>query len=138
MTTPTRLPDEAPALRVVPMPADSNAYGDVFGGWIMSQVDIAGSVPAHRRARGRVATVAVTNFVFKQPVSVGDLVSFYARVLRTGRSSIVVDVEVYAERRVDGRAKAVKVTEAELVYVAIDASGQPMPLPPELAEGETD
>jgi acyl-CoA thioesterase YciA len=80
----------------------------------------------------------VTNFVFKQPVSVGDLVSFYARVLRTGRSSIVVDVEVYAERRVDGRAKAVKVTEAELVYVAIDASGQPMPLPPELAEGETD
>jgi acyl-CoA thioesterase YciA len=138
MTTSTRLPDEAPALRVVPMPADSNAYGDVFGGWIMSQVDIAGSVPAHRRARGRVATVAVTNFVFKQPVSVGDLVSFYARVLRTGRSSIVVDVEVYAERRVDGRAKAVKVTEAELVYVAIDASGQPMPLPPELAEGETD
>jgi acyl-CoA thioesterase YciA len=138
MTTPTRLPDEAPALRVVPMPADSNAYGDVFGGWIMSQVDIAGSVPAHRRARGRVATVAVTNFVFKQPVSVGDLVSFYARVLRTGRSSIVVDVEVYAERRVDGRAKAVKVTEAELVYVAIDASGQPMPLPPELAESEMD
>jgi acyl-CoA thioesterase YciA len=129
--TPTRLPDESPALRVVPMPADSNAYGDVFGGWIMSQVDIAGSVPAHRRARGRVATVAVTNFVFKQPVSVGDLVSFYARVLRTGRSSITVDVEVYAERRVAGRDTAVKVTEAELVYVAIDANGQPTTLPPE-------
>lgn len=138
MTTPTRLPDEAPALRVVPMPADSNAYGDVFGGWIMSQVDIAGSVPAHRRARGRVATVAVTNFVFKQPVSVGDLVSFYARVVRTGRSSIAVDVEVYAERRIAGHAMAVKVTEAELVYVAIDASGQPMPLPPELAEEVAD
>jgi acyl-CoA thioesterase YciA len=119
----------------VPMPADSNAYGDVFGGWIMSQVDIAGSVPAHRRARGRVATVAVTNFVFKQPVSVGDLVSFYARVLRTGRSSITVDVEVYAERRVAGRDTAVKVTEAELVYVAIDANGQPTTLPPEEAAG---
>src|SRR5215210_2953600 len=92
------LPDEEPALRVVPMPADANYHGDIFGGWIMSQVDIAGSVPASRRARGRIATVAVNSFVFKQPVLIGDLVSFYARIIRVGRTSITVDVEVFAQR----------------------------------------
>ena len=93
-----RLPDAQPALRVVPMPADANQHGDIFGGWVMSQVDIAGAVPAARRARGRVATVAVNSFVFKQPVLVGDVVSFYAKLTHTGRTSITVDVQVYAER----------------------------------------
>ena len=96
----TSLPDgKEPTLRVVPMPADANQHGDIFGGWIMAQVDIAGSVAAVRLAKGRVATVAVNSFLFKQPVFVGDLVSFYAEVVRVGRTSITVNVEVYAQRR---------------------------------------
>ena len=96
---PTQLPPgKMPVLRVMPMPRDLNPAGDVFGGWIMSQVDIAGAVPARQRARGRVATIAVNSFLFKQPVSVGDIVSFYAEILRVGKSSITVDVEVFAER----------------------------------------
>ena len=98
MTHPTTLPDEKPILRVMPMPADANMHGDVFGGWIMAQTDIAGAVVAARRANGRVATVAVTSFVFKQPAFVGDLLSFYARVIKTGTTSVTVDVEVWAER----------------------------------------
>ena len=124
------LPDEEPALRVVPMPADANYHGDIFGGWIMSQVDIAGSVPASRRARGRIATVAVNSFVFKQPVLIGDLVSFYARITRVGRTSITVDVEVFAQRDpVD--QKCVRVTEASLTYVAVGPDRKPRELPPE-------
>ena len=123
-----KLPEEDPVLRVVPMPADANAHGDVFGGWIMSQVDIGGAIRAARRARGRVATVAVNSFVFKEPVLVGDVLSFYARVLRTGRTSVTVDVAVYAER-ID-MAGAVKVTEATLVYVATDEQPRPRVLPP--------
>ena len=92
------LPHKQPALRVVPQPHDANVHGDVFGGWIMSQVDIAGSIPASQRANGRVATVAVNSFVFKQPVFVGDLLSFYATITRTGNTSVTVDVEVYAQR----------------------------------------
>ena len=96
----TALPEgKEPTLRVVPMPADANQSGDIFGGWIMAQVDIAGSIPAIRRARGRVATVAVNSFQFKQPVLVGDVVSLYAEVVRVGRTSITVNVEVYAQRR---------------------------------------
>jgi acyl-CoA thioesterase YciA len=113
-----------PTLRVVPMPADENQAGDIFGGWIMSQVDIAGSVAAVRIARGRVATVAVNSFQFKEPVLVGDLVSFYADVVRIGRTSITVSVEVYAQRRPE-REQVVKVTEATLTYVAIDDRRQP-------------
>ena len=95
----TSLPQgQDPILRLVPMPTDTNYAGDVFGGWIMSQVDIAGSLPAIRRARGRVATVAVNSFVFKQPVFVGDVVSFYANIVKVGRTSITVDVAVYAQR----------------------------------------
>ena len=116
--------DREPALRVVPMPADANYAGDIFGGWIMSQVDIAGSIPAMRLARGRVATVAVNSFVFRKPVFVGDLVSFYAQVSRVGRTSITVDVEVYAQRRSLGDA-CVKVTEATLTYVAVDDERRP-------------
>jgi acyl-CoA thioesterase YciA len=113
-----------PVLRVVPMPADANQAGDIFGGWIMSQVDIAGSIAAARVARGRVATVAVNSFQFKKPVFVGDLVSFYAEVNRIGRTSITVTVEVYAQRRPE-REEVVKVTEATLTYVAVDEARRP-------------
>jgi|SRR5258706_3383191 acyl-CoA thioesterase YciA len=124
------LPDKQPALRVVPMPADANQHGDIFGGWVMSQVDIAGAVPAARRARGRVATVAVNSFAFKQPVLVGDVVSFYAEVVRIGRTSITVDVQVYAQRN-PGKLMCVKVTEACLTYVAVGPDRRPQELPPE-------
>ena len=94
------LPEGQPILRTVPMPSDTNHAGDIFGGWIMSQVDLAGSIPAIRRARGRVATVAVNSFVFKQPVFVGDIVSFYADIIKIGHTSITVDVSVYAPRQI--------------------------------------
>jgi acyl-CoA thioesterase YciA len=116
-----------PVLRVVPMPADRNYVGDIFGGWIMSQVDIAGSIPAMRRARGRVATVAVNSFLFKQPVFVGDLVSFYAEVVRVGNTSITVNVEVYAQRNPE-KEECVKVTEATLTYVAVGKDRRPRPV----------
>ncbi len=119
-----------PALRVVPLPADLNPAGDVFGGWIMSMVDIAGSVAARRRARSRVATVAVNSFVFKQPVSVGDLVSFYSEVVAVGKTSVTVEVTVYVERNPEN-AVALKVTEARLTYVALDRQGNKRTIPPE-------
>ena len=122
------LPRREPVLRVVPMPADVNQHGDIFGGWIMSQVDIAGGIVAARRARGRVATVAVNEFTFKQPVSVGDIVTFYGEIERTGRTSITIAVEVYAQRNPD-ELVTVKVTEARLTYVAVGADGRPRPLP---------
>lgn len=119
--------DREPVLRLVPMPADANPTGDIFGGWIMSQVDIAGSIPALRVAKGRVATVAVKSFVFKQPVMIGDLVSFYAKVVKIGRTSVTVDVEVFAQRRVPEEV-TVKVTEATLTYVAVDQNRKPRPV----------
>lgn len=120
-----------PILRIVPMPTDTNYAGDVFGGWIMAQVDIAGSLPAIRRARGRVATVAVNSFVFKQPVFLGDLVSFYAEIIRVGRTSITVDVAVYAQRgpREGSNEICIKVTEAVLTYVAVDEQRKPRVVP---------
>lgn len=121
--------DKHAILRVMPMPADANIHGDVFGGWIMAQVDIAGSIPATRRAHGRVATVAVNSFTFKQPVFVGDLLSFYASIIKTGRTSITVEVEVYAERR-RLQLETVKVTEAILTYVATDDQRRSRELPP--------
>ena len=124
------LPDTEPALRVVPMPADANQHGDIFGGWVMSQVDIAGSIPASRRARGRVATVAVNSFVFREPVLIGDVVSFYAQITREGRTSITVSVEVYAQRD-PTEVICVKVTEASLTYVAVDPDRRPRVLPAE-------
>ena len=131
LAAPPSLPDGMElVLRVIPMPADSNANGDIFGGWIMAQVDVAGAVLPARIARGRIATVAVNQFVFKQPVSVGDLLSFYARVLRVGSTSVTVHVEVYAERN-PADLRVVKVTEANLTYVAIDMQGQPRPIPKE-------
>ena len=127
---PLQLPsDREPVLRVVPMPADANSTGDIFGGWIMSQVDIAGSIPALRLAKGRVATVAVNSFLFKQPVLIGDLVSFYAQVVKVGRTSVTVDVEVFAQRGLPEEV-TVKVTEATLTYVAVDQNRKPRPVHP--------
>lgn len=111
------------------MPADANVHGDVFGGWIMAQVDIAGSLPAVRRANGRVATIAVNSFLFKQPVFVGDLLSFYADIVKVGKTSIIVNVEVYAERN-RLQVETVKVTEATLTYVATDEDRKPRLVPP--------
>lgn len=122
-----RLPDGQPVLRVVPMPADVNAAGDIFGGWVMAHVDIAGGVVAAQRARGRVATVAVNSFQFREPVSVGDIVSFYATVTGVGRTSITVDVSVYAERNPSAPV-FVKVTEAILTFVALDSTGAKRPV----------
>ncbi len=123
---------EHAVLRVVAMPADLNPAGDVFGGWIMSMVDIAGGITAGRRARSRVVTIAVNSFIFKQPVSVGDVVSFYCKVAAVGRTSITVDVEVYAERNL-GQDMVVKVTEARLSFVAVDEEGRKRPVPPQSA-----
>jgi acyl-CoA thioesterase YciA len=119
-----------PQLRVVPMPTDTNMNGDVFGGWIMAHVDLAGSLPAARRANGRVATVAVNSFVFKHPVFIGDVLSIYADVVKVGTTSITVNVEVYAERNLL-QGETVKVTEATLTYVATDENRRPRPIPPE-------
>ena len=128
--TPLRLPDDRQlVMRVMPMPTDANGNGDIFGGWIMAQVDLAGAVLPARIAKGRIATVAVNQFVFKQPVSIGDLLSFYARVERIGRTSVTVNVEVFAERN-PAKLTVVKVTEANLTYVAITDQGQPRPIPP--------
>jgi acyl-CoA thioesterase YciA len=119
---------QEPVLRVMPMPADVNAAGDIFGGWVMAQADIAGAIPAMRRARGRIATVAVNSFLFKQPISVGDVVSFYAKIVNTGRTSITVDVQVFAERN-PAHPIVVKVTEATLTYVCLNADGSKREVP---------
>ncbi len=120
--------DHELVLKVIPMPADCNANGDIFGGWVMAQVDLAGAVLPARRVRGRIATVAVNEFIFKQPVRVGDILSFYADITRVGNTSITVDVQVFAERLREDNA-SLKVTQATLTYVAIDDSGKPRPIP---------
>jgi acyl-CoA thioesterase YciA len=124
------LPDEDElAIRVMAMPADTNASGDIFGGWLMSQVDIAGSIIARRRANGRIVTVAVDSFQFHQPVFVGDLVSCYAKITHVGRTSLTVNVKAYAERQ-GATHESIQVTEAELTYVAVDEQRRPRPLAP--------
>jgi acyl-CoA thioesterase YciA len=119
--------DKELVLKVIPMPADCNANGDIFGGWVMAQVDLAGSVVPARHVNGRMATVAVNEFIFKQPVRVGDILSFFAAVTRIGRTSITVQVEVYAEKY-RSQGQYIKVTEASLTYVAIDDNGRPTPI----------
>lgn len=130
-------PEEQPrgelTVRTSAMPGDTNANGDIFGGWVMAQVDLAGAVLPARIVQGRMATVAVKEFVFKQPVRVGDILSFYSSVVRVGRTSVTVDVEVYAER-IATQGRYVKVTEALLTYVAIDGNGQPRPIPQQAPE----
>ena len=126
---PAALPSEHElVLKVIPMPGDCNANGDIFGGWVMAQVDLAGSVLPARYVQGRMATVAVNEFIFKQPVRVGDILSFFSHITRVGNTSVTVQVEVFAERFSD-QGRYVKVTEATLTYVAIDANGRPRPLP---------
>lgn len=124
------LPHREPTIRVAAMPSDANYTGDIFGGWLMGQVDIAGSIPAVHRAKGRVATVAVNSFVFKQPIFVGDIVSFYAKIIKVGRTSVTVDVEVFVQRN-PVKPECVKVTEAVLTYVAVGDDRKPRPLPDE-------
>lgn len=124
-----QLPEHrAPTLRVVPMPADANQHGDIFGGWIMAQVDLAGGVVASQRSRGRVATLAVNSFLFKHPVFIGDVLSFYAEIVRVGSTSMTINVEVYAQRN-PADIEVVKVTEATLTFVATGADGRPRPVP---------
>ena len=125
--TPNTLPEKEPTTRLVAMPRDTNAAGDIFGGWIMSQVDLAGSIVALRNAGKRVVTVAVNSFLFKKPVYVGDLISCYAEVQKTGKTSLTVFVEVYAERNRE-QHDVVKVTEATLTFVALDEDGKPSPV----------
>lgn len=122
------IPGREPVLRLMPMPSEVNPSGDIFGGWVMAHVDIAGAIPAMRRARGRVATVAVKSVQFKQPISVGDVVSFYAKIIHVGRSSITVDVEVFAERN-PAQPVVVRVTEAILTYVALSEDGNKRDVP---------
>jgi acyl-CoA thioesterase YciA len=126
---PVALPtDQELVLKVIPMPGDCNPNGDIFGGWVMAQVDLAGSVVPGRYTQGRMATVAVNEFIFKQPVRVGDILSFFSKVVRIGRTSITVKIEVYAERHFKQGVYA-KVTEALLTYVAIDEQGKPREIP---------
>jgi acyl-CoA thioesterase YciA len=122
--------DHQPAIRVLTMPADTNASGDIFGGWLMSQVDIAGSIEAFRCAGGRIVTVAVNEFRFLQPVYVGDLISLYSRLIKIGTTSIRIHVTAFAERN-RGEEECHKVAEAEITYVAIDENRQPRPINPE-------
>lgn len=140
MTSPTRIvqlpADMELVLKVMPMPKDQNFNGDIFGGWVMAQVDIAASVLPTRYAGGRMSTVAVNEFVFKQPVHVGDVLSFYSKITRIGRTSIQVLVEVFAEH-IHRQQEYVKVTEALVTYVAIDENGRPRLLPPQGDAGKT-
>lgn len=121
-----RYDDMVLALRVLPMPKDTNPAGDIFGGWIMAQVDMAGGIIASQAVKGRVVTIAVTEFLFKQPVFVGDVISCFGKVVKTGNTSITIFIEVCAQREgID--EDCIKVTEATLVYVAVDEQGQPKP-----------
>lgn len=122
------LPKREPTLRVAAMPSDANYTGDIFGGWLMGQVDIAGSIPAVQRAKGRVVTVAVNSFIFKQPLFVGDIVSFYTEIIKIGTTSITVDVEVFVQRN-PAKPECLKVTEATLTYVAVGEDRRPRALP---------
>jgi len=129
----SELPDEQDlAIRVMAMPADTNASGDIFGGWLMSQVDIAGSIVARRRAQGRTVTIAVDSFQFRKPVFVGDVVSCYARITRVGKTSLTIKVKAYAERQGKSHHSHL-VTEADLTYVAVDEQRKPRQIPPETA-----
>jgi acyl-CoA thioesterase YciA len=138
MTAPAPAPPRQPAIRVILMPKDTNALGTIFGGIILSYIDLAGAVPAYQQVEGRLVTVAMREVVFHAPVFVGDVVSFYADVLRVGNTSITVHVVVEAERR-HREPRHVKVTEAEVVYVHVDERNTPIPIPrqrQEAARGE--
>ncbi|WVH08757.1 MAG: hypothetical protein EoVTN8_22 [Fluviibacter phosphoraccumulans EoVTN8] len=126
--TPCTLPDLLPVLKVISMPSGANMYGDVFGGWTMGYIDLAGAVLGHKVARGRIATVAVNTIQFHQPVSIGDIVTFFAEVEKRGKTSVTIKVQMYAERHPDNPV-TVKVTEALITYVALNADGSKRELP---------
>jgi acyl-CoA thioesterase YciA len=124
-----RPPEAEPALRAIAMPADANPHGDIFGGWLLSQMDLAGGTVATRRAKGRTATVAITGMSFHRPVFVGDEVTCYAEIVRVGTTSITVKVESWV-RRGTGE-EHIEVTEGVFTYVAVDGDRRPRPVPPE-------
>jgi acyl-CoA thioesterase YciA len=118
-----------PAVRTLAMPADTNPSGDIFGGWVLAQMDLAAGIVAAQRSRGRVATAALDGMSFHKPIYVGDLVSCYARVIRIGRTSMTVLVDTFVLRGRTG--DDVKVTEGRFTLVAIDEQGRPRPVPPD-------
>ncbi len=121
--------DLVPAIRTIAMPADANSNGDIFGGWMMSQMDLAGGVAAVQRAQGRIVTVAVDAMTFHLPVNVGDLVSCYSQVTRVGRTSLTVKIDAWVQRRIGRHME--RVTSGSFTYVAVDEKGRPRPVPPE-------
>src|SRR5260370_3471438 len=121
--------DAEPTLRAIAMPADANPHGDIFGGWLLSQMDLAGGTVATRRAKGRTATVAITAMSFHRPVFIGDEVTCYAKIVRIGTTSITMKVESWV-RRGTGEEQ-IEVTEGIFTYVAIDSDRRPRPVPPE-------
>lgn len=121
-----QLPDKVPTLRVVPLPADTNAYGDIFGGWLLSQMDLAGASEATTLAKCRVVTVGIDSMNFHQPVFVGDEVSFYTEIVRTGRTSIAVHVQSWARARAKDVEDSRMVTEGVFTFVAIDEGRKPV------------
>ena len=123
--------DRVPAIRTIAMPADANSNGDIFGGWMMSQMDLAGGVAAVQRAQGRVVTVAVDAMTFHLPVNVGDLVSCYSEVTRVGRTSLTIKIDAWVQRRIGRQME--RVTSGHFTYVAVDEKGRPRPVPPEIA-----
>jgi acyl-CoA thioesterase YciA len=125
-------PNSEPALRAIAMPADTNPHGDIFGGWLLCQMDLAGTTVATRRACGRVVTVAVTAMEFHRPVMVGDEVSCFCKIERVGNTSITVKIESWVRRGLG--IEQIKVTEGLFTYVAVDASGKPQPVPPQGAK----
>ena len=120
-------PTAEPALRAIAMPSDTNPHGDIFGGWLLCQMDLAGSSAATRRAKGRVVTVAITGMVFHQPVCVGDEVTCFCAIEKVGNTSLTLNIESWVRRGIGGNA--IKVTEGTYTYVAVDASGRPIPVP---------
>ncbi len=118
------------AIRTLAMPADANPSGDIFGGWLISQMDIAGGITAGVRAHGRVATVAVTGFTFHKPVLIGDVICCYADIQKVGKTSITIGIEAWALRRHEAKDR-IKVTEGVFTFVALDGDGKPRPVPPE-------
>jgi acyl-CoA thioesterase YciA len=127
MTDPIEQPEGEPMIRAIAMPADANPSGDIFGGWLMSQMDLAAANAASRRCLGRCATVAVDGMVFHEPVFVGDEVSLYCRIVSIGRTSMAVHVEAWRRSRTD--QFRLKVTEATFTFVAVDENRRPRPIP---------
>ncbi len=123
---PEQWPTSEPALRAIAMPADTNPHGDIFGGWLLCQMDLAGSTFATRQAGGRVVTIAITAMVFHRPVLVGDEVTCFCNVEKTGRTSITVKIESWARRRT--ALEPIKVTEGVFTYVRVDPEGRPQPI----------